>query len=773
MPELLDNVAFFSSSSGLDDFVFESETGVHNTPVGLPDDTECAYGCRFFDGSPGYETGVGRWNAASSTLSRDTVKTSPTGVKFSFGAGQKIVEIVADSSMLGDRLRPSQNLQDVDDAAVARSNLGLDIGSDVQAHSAVLDATTASYTEGEKSKLATVESGATGDQTGAEIKAKYEGEANTNAFTDAEKSKLAGLESSRFLGTYVSLGALQTAHASPAEGSYAHVDAGVGQNVQIYIWDNDDSQYQEQSSGSSAETAASVKAKYESNPDTNAFTDAERTKLIGVESGATADQTGPEIKARYEGEADTNAYTDAEKSKLASVESGATADQTGPEVKALYESQANTNAFTDAEKSKLSGIEASATADQTGAEIKQAYESQDDTNALTDDRLRTLRAGVRAFGLDRDDGGPVLLMIVGQSIAYGGFPYRNGPYPPNARMHDYRYISPGVYGFVQAPDLSDPLRDDHVEGITVGMVGDENGDIAYGWAEEIIDKEDRDVYILKFAIGGASVKSLEATHWDNGVFVDSTPGALYTLLQTHMSNAKTLLSAVTDAPAYPDYLLFTQGATNSARVEAISNTENADYLPPLEWAERALRVISMWSNPGALDYISEHTRIVLLGLPNDRSWDYTGDHMRVLADMLGGRAILIGQGEGPLYDHVHPMGDRSIEIGREIDQTARGQRAPAPKNYGLKYKRNKTNLEYTEYLREADGVGDVTEDLRWRYDSTNDLLIVSPTDGATINWGWFDLRAEDHYRFSETADSNRSVVFRVVGRGSYDPTDIY
>jgi hypothetical protein len=41
------------------------------------------------------------------------------------------------------------------------------------------------------------------------------------------------------------------------------------------------------------------------------------TKLDGIEAGATADQTGAEIKAAYEAEANTNAFTDAEKTKLA------------------------------------------------------------------------------------------------------------------------------------------------------------------------------------------------------------------------------------------------------------------------------------------------------------------------------------------------------------------------------------------------------------------------------------------------------------------------
>lgn len=47
------------------------------------------------------------------------------------------------------------------------------------------------------------------------------------------------------------------------------------------------------------------------------FSDAEKTKLAGIEAGATADQSGAEIKAAYEAESDTNAFTDAEKSKLA------------------------------------------------------------------------------------------------------------------------------------------------------------------------------------------------------------------------------------------------------------------------------------------------------------------------------------------------------------------------------------------------------------------------------------------------------------------------
>ena len=52
------------------------------------------------------------------------------------------------------------------------------------------------FSDAEKTKLATVETDAAADQTGAEIKAAYEKEDDTNAFTDALKIKLAGLSSS-------------------------------------------------------------------------------------------------------------------------------------------------------------------------------------------------------------------------------------------------------------------------------------------------------------------------------------------------------------------------------------------------------------------------------------------------------------------------------------------------------------------------------------------------------------------------------------------------
>jgi hypothetical protein len=56
---------------------------------------------------------------------------------------------------------------------------------------------------------------------------------------------------------------------------------------------------------------------------TNDFTDADHSKLDGIEANATADQTGAEIKTAYEAEADTNAFTDADHTKLDGIEANA------------------------------------------------------------------------------------------------------------------------------------------------------------------------------------------------------------------------------------------------------------------------------------------------------------------------------------------------------------------------------------------------------------------------------------------------------------------
>lgn len=105
------------------------------------------------------------------------------------------------------------------------------------------------------------------------------------SYTSAEKTKLAGLEGSHFKGLFASLAALELALPSAVAGDYADVDAGVGSDTVRYLWDVDDVQWVASGSGAPL-TAADVKSLYESNPDTNAYTDAEQTKLGAIEAGA-------------------------------------------------------------------------------------------------------------------------------------------------------------------------------------------------------------------------------------------------------------------------------------------------------------------------------------------------------------------------------------------------------------------------------------------------------------------------------------------------------
>ena len=121
-----------------------------------------------------------------------------------------------------------------------------------------------------------------------------------------------------------------------------------------------------------------------------AFVDGDKTKLDGIESGADVTDTANVTAAgalmdseltdlagvkgvtisTLQPKPSEGAFADGDKTKLDGIESGATADQTASEIKTAYESNSDTNAFTDADHSKLDGIEASATANDTDANLK-------------------------------------------------------------------------------------------------------------------------------------------------------------------------------------------------------------------------------------------------------------------------------------------------------------------------------------------------------------------------------------------------------------------
>lgn len=101
-----------------------------------------------------------------------------------------------------------------------------------------------------------------------------------NLITDAERTKLGSLEGNKFLGTFLTVSAIPTVGA--VAGSYADVDAGVDNDAERYIYDVNDGKFIKATGQIAGETAASIKTKYESNANTNAFTDAHKTKLDGI-----------------------------------------------------------------------------------------------------------------------------------------------------------------------------------------------------------------------------------------------------------------------------------------------------------------------------------------------------------------------------------------------------------------------------------------------------------------------------------------------------------
>lgn len=273
-----------------------------------------------------------------------------------------------------------------------------------------------SFLDADHTKLDGIETSATADQTGAEIKTAYELEADTNAYTDAEKTQAA----------------LQTGTNTGDEivALVADIDTGTDDVKYVSALGLKGSALQAKVDGIEAsatadQTGAEIKTAYQA--EANAFTDAQFTKLAGVEALADVTDTTNVVAALSAGtgvaisaggevsvtavalttvqsavdetahlaltaqEGDIvvrsdenksyvhnggNAATMADYTLLAtptdavlSVD-GNTGAVTAAQLKTSYESNADTNAFLDAEKTKLTGIEANATADQTAGEIE-------------------------------------------------------------------------------------------------------------------------------------------------------------------------------------------------------------------------------------------------------------------------------------------------------------------------------------------------------------------------------------------------------------------
>ena len=99
-----------------------------------------------------------------------------------------VVDLVP-SDVGGGVMLAANNLSDVADVLTSTQNLSVEVGVDVQAHSSVLDATTASFTTADEAKLDAI----TGTNTGDQDLSGYQLEPAEGAFVDGDKTKLNGI----------------------------------------------------------------------------------------------------------------------------------------------------------------------------------------------------------------------------------------------------------------------------------------------------------------------------------------------------------------------------------------------------------------------------------------------------------------------------------------------------------------------------------------------------------------------------------------------------
>jgi len=195
-----------------------------------------------------FEIGTGTYTHSGTTLSR-TLTESSTGSLLSLSGSDVEVFITAanEDLVLKDG---SGNI------AVTGTVDGRDLAAD-------------------GTKLDGIESGATADQTDAEIKTAYENNSDTNAFTDALQTKLNGIEAS-----------------ATADQTAAEIEAIVSHDNLLDFVANEHIDWTTDQ-GATDIHINNIQASTTSVAGT--MSSADKTKLDGIETAATADQTASEI----------------------------------------------------------------------------------------------------------------------------------------------------------------------------------------------------------------------------------------------------------------------------------------------------------------------------------------------------------------------------------------------------------------------------------------------------------------------------------------------
>lgn len=227
---------------------------------------------------------------------------------------------------------------------------------------------------------ATSAAGSASDATTSAIAASSSASSASTSATDAAASAAAALANSisYYKGLFTSYSNLVAGTGSMIAGNYADVDTGVGTDIKRYIWDVNDSKWVDSGANAAPLTAPAVKSLYETNANTNAYTDPEKAKLAGIATGATVNDTDANLKARanHTGTQAQSTITGLEtalsniSNQIVVVQNTETAsfnDLNTRKVEVIIGKGLSTNDYTTTEKTKLAGIATAATANATDA----------------------------------------------------------------------------------------------------------------------------------------------------------------------------------------------------------------------------------------------------------------------------------------------------------------------------------------------------------------------------------------------------------------------